>query len=257
VGSGVTGRTVMVVPTYNEVDNLAWLVGRLRRAQPTVDVLVVDDGSPDGTGRVADELAAEDAGVTVVHRTAKEGLGAAYLHGFAVALARGYEVIGEMDADGSHQPEQLQRLRDALADGVDLVIGSRWVPGGSVVNWPTHRELLSRGGNLYVRLLLGIAVRDATAGYRLFRRSTLEAIDLESVRSTGYVFQTELAWRTLRAGLRLVEVPIEFVERERGDSKMSGDVAIESLRRITRWGLSERRAQVRRILTSRSVPWGA
>ena len=241
------GRVVMVIPTYNEAENLAWIVDRLRRAQPAVDVLVVDDGSPDGTGEVADGLAAADPQVRVVHRTAKEGLGAAYLHGFAVALAAGYDVIGEMDADGSHQPEQLDRLLAALG-GADLVIGSRWVPGGSVVNWPRRREALSRGGNLYVRLLLGIDVRDATAGYRLFRRTTLEKIDLQSVESTGYVFQTDMVARTLRAGLTVREVPIEFVERVRGDSKMSGAVATESLRRITAWGLRERTERARRAL---------
>ena len=241
------GRVVMVIPTYNESLNLAWIVGRLRAAQPGIDVMVVDDNSPDGTGKLADELANEDPQVTVVHRTEKAGLGAAYIHGFRVALERGYDVIGEMDADGSHQPEQLHRLLDALREA-DLAIGSRWVPGGSVVNWPKSREFLSRGGNLYVRMLLGVAVRDATAGFRLFRRSTLEAIDLDSVQSTGYVFQTDMAWRTLQAGLRVVEVPIEFIERERGDSKMSGAVASESLKRITRWGLRERRAQVARAL---------
>jgi dolichol-phosphate mannosyltransferase len=237
----------MVIPTYNESLNLAWIVGRLRAAQPGIDVMVVDDNSPDGTGKLADELANEDPQVTVVHRTEKAGLGAAYIHGFRVALERGYDVIGEMDADGSHQPEQLHRLLDALREA-DLVIGSRWVPGGSVVNWPKSREFLSRGGNLYVRMLLGVNVRDATAGFRLFRRSTLEAIDLDTVQSTGYVFQTDMAWRTLQAGLRVVEVPIEFIERERGDSKMSGAVASESLKRITRWGLRERRAQVARAL---------
>ena len=239
------GRVVVVIPTYNEADNLAWIVARLRAAQPDVDVLVVDDGSPDGTGAIADELAAGDPAVSVVHRTAKAGLGAAYLHGFRVALDAGYDVIGEMDADGSHQPEQLDRLLAALR-GADLAIGSRWVPGGSVVNWPLRRELLSRGGNLYVRLLLGVSVRDATAGYRLFRRATLEKIDLGSVESTGYVFQTDMVTRALGAGLTVREVPIEFVERERGDSKMSGAVAAESLRRITAWGLRERAAQLRR-----------
>jgi len=241
------GRVVMVVPTFNEADNLAWIVARLRRAQPGVDVLVVDDNSPDGTGAIADELAAADPQVSVLHRTAKGGLGAAYLHGFATALAAGYDVIGEMDADGSHQPEQLERLLAALVDA-DLVIGSRWVPGGSVLNWPRRRELLSRGGNLYVRILLGVGVRDATAGFRLFRRTTLEKIDLASVQSTGYVFQTDLVARTLRAGLTVREVPIEFVERVRGDSKMSGAVATESLKRITVWGLRERRDQVLRTV---------
>jgi dolichol-phosphate mannosyltransferase len=246
------GRVVMVIPTYDEADNLAWIVERIRRAQPAVDVLVVDDDSPDGTGRIADELAAADPHVRVLHRTAKGGLGAAYLHGFSVALAEGYDVIGEMDADGSHQPEQLQLLLDALADA-DLVIGSRYVPGGSVVNWPRQREWLSRGGNLYVRLLLGIRVRDATAGFRLFRSSTLEKIDLDSVESTGYVFQTDLVARTLAAGLTVREVPIEFVERVRGDSKMSGSVATESLKRITQWGLRERRDQVRRAWRGRAA----
>jgi dolichol-phosphate mannosyltransferase len=237
------GRVVMVVPTYDEADNLAWIVGRLRAAQPEVHVLVVDDNSPDGTGKIADELAAADDAVSVLHRTDKGGLGAAYKHGFRVALDAGYDVIGEMDADGSHQPEQLHLLLDALRDA-DLVIGSRWVPGGSVVNWPLRRELLSRGGNLYVRLLLGVKVRDATAGYRLFRRTALEAIDLAAVESTGYVFQTDMVARCLRLGLRVREVPIEFVERIRGDSKMSGRVAVESLRRVTTWGLRERRQQV-------------
>lgn len=241
------GRVVMVIPTFNEVDNLAWILGRIRSAQPSVHVLVVDDNSPDGTGDLADRLAADDGQVHVLHRTAKDGLGAAYLAGFAWALAEGYDVVGEMDADGSHQPEQLHQLLDALA-GADLVIGSRWVPGGSVVNWPMSRRLLSRGGNLYVRLLLGIGVRDATAGYRVYRRRTLEKIDLASVRSTGYVFQTDLVTRCLRAGLSVREVPIEFVERVRGDSKMSGAVALESLQRITFWGLRERWRQLRRLV---------
>lgn len=238
------GRVVMVIPTYNEVANLEWIVGRLLRAQPEVDVLVVDDESPDGTGRVADELAEADPRVHVLHRAAKGGLGAAYLHGFAWALDEGYDVIGEMDADGSHQPEELHLLLRAL-EHADLVIGSRWVPGGSVRNWPVRRELLSRGGNAYVRLLLGIDVRDATAGFRLFRRATLDKIDLRQVRSTGYVFQTDMVARALQAGLTVREVPIEFVERVRGESKMSPAVAAESLRRITSWGLRERVEQLR------------
>ena len=242
------GRVVVVIPTYNERENLAWIVGRLRAAMPQVDVLVVDDGSPDGTGRLADELAAADPQVTVLHRAEKAGLGAAYLHGFRVALERGYDVVGEMDADGSHQPEQLPAMLAAL-DHADLVIGSRWVKGGSVVNWPLHRKALSVGGNVYARALLGVPVRDVTAGYRLFRRTTLEKIDLESVESLGYCFQTDLAWRTLQAGLTITEVPIEFVERVRGESKMNRDVAVESLRRITRWGLRERRRQAADVLS--------
>lgn len=239
------GRVIMVIPTYNEAANLAWIVGRLRRAEPDVEILIVDDGSPDGTGDLADDLAATDAHLHVIHRKEKAGLGAAYLHGFGWALEHGYDVIGEMDADGSHQPEELGRLLEALKTA-DLVIGSRWVPGGSVVNWPLSRQLLSRGGNLYVRMLLGIGIKDATAGFRLFRRTTLEKIDLASVESAGYVFQTDLVTRTVRAGLHVVEVPIEFVERVRGASKMSGAVAGESLKLVTRWGLRERREQLRR-----------
>jgi dolichol-phosphate mannosyltransferase len=239
------GRVVMVIPTYNESLNLAWIVGRLRTALPMVDVMVVDDNSPDGTGKIADELAANDPQVMVVHRTEKAGLGAAYVNGFTVALEKGYDVIGEMDADGSHQPEQLHTLLEALKTA-DLVIGARWMPGGSVVNWPKSREFLSRGGNLYVRLLLGVKIRDATAGFRVFRRSTLETIDVTTVQSAGYVFQTDLAWRTLQAGLTITEVPIEFIERERGDSKMSGSVAGESLLRITVWGLHERWNRLKR-----------
>lgn len=245
------GRIVMVVPTYNESANIEWIIERLRKAQPDVDVMVVDDNSPDGTGKIVEDLAASDAHVQVVHRTEKAGLGAAYRHGFRVALEQGYDVIGEMDADGSHQPEQLQRLVDAIAAGADLVIGSRYVPGGSVVNWPVQRQALSRGGNIYVRLLLGIKVKDATAGFRLFRRGTLQAIDIDTVTSTGYVFQTDMAYRTLRQGLTITEVPIEFIERERGDSKMSKDVATESLKLITRWGLAERRRQLRERLAGK------
>ena len=242
----------MVVPTYDEADNLAWLVGRILASVPHADVLVVDDSSPDGTGAIADRMAAQEPRIQVLHRPTKEGLGKAYLAGFRWALAQDYDLIGEIDADGSHQPEQLPRLLAAIEDA-DLVIGSRWVPGRSVTNWAFTRELLSRGGNLYTRLLLGIHVRDATAGYRLFRRTTLEKIDLDDVSSYGYVFQADLAFRTLRAGLRVVEVPIEFVERVRGDSKMTRAVATESLRRITRWGLLERRRQLRERLSRRAV----
>ena len=246
----------MVIPTYNEVDNLAWVAERVRRAEPDVDVLVVDDSSPDGTGKLADELAAADPKLDVLHRPAKQGLGAAYLDGFRVALERGYDVIGEMDADGSHQPEELGRLLAALPYA-DLVLGSRWVPGGKVTNWAWTRQGLSRGGNYYARALLGIPVHDVTGGFRLFRRSTLEAIDLSAVRSVGYCFQTDLVWRTVRAGLRVTEVPIEFVERVRGESKMNRAVAVESLRRITVWGAQERARQVRGVLSKERSRAGA
>ena len=238
------GRIVVVIPTYDEADNIALVVDRLRAAVPEADVLIVDDNSPDGTGVVADRLAADDDQVAVLHRQGKEGLGAAYLAGFAHALQAGYDVIGEMDADGSHQPEELPQLLQALRDA-DLVVGSRWIPGGSITNWSKGREALSRGGNLYVRALLRIDVYDATSGYRVFRRQTLEKIDLATVRSAGYVFQTDLVARTLDAGLTVHEVPIEFVERVRGESKMSARVAAESLRRITGWGLRRRLARRR------------
>jgi dolichol-phosphate mannosyltransferase len=238
-------RAVMVIPTYNEVENLAELLARVRRCTPEVDVLVVDDDSPDGTGALADSLAELDAQVRVLHRPLKQGLGAAYGAGFRAALDAGYDLIGQMDADGSHQPEELPRLL-AAAEDADLVIGSRWVPGGSVRNWPWHRRALSRGGNLYTRLLLGMGVRDATAGFRVFRRETLETVHLDEVQSLGYVFQVELVHRTLRAGLRVREVPIVFVERVRGDSKMTPEVARESLVRITRWGLQQRFHQLAR-----------
>jgi dolichol-phosphate mannosyltransferase len=243
-------RVVMVVPTYDEASNLRPLLQRLRAAQPDVDVLVVDDASPDGTGEVAEELAAADDHVHVLHRKGKEGLGKAYLAGYAWAVEHDYDVVGQMDADGSHQPEQLGRLLEALPSA-DLVIGSRYVAGGTVVNWPLGRKLLSRGGNLYTRLLLGVDVRDATAGFRLIRRTAFELLDLPTIVSYGYVFQVDLAFRALRAGLRVVEVPIEFVERERGESKMNREVATESLRRITRWGLLHRRKQVADLVRRR------
>jgi dolichol-phosphate mannosyltransferase len=247
------GRVLVVLPTYNEVDNLEWIVGLLHAEVPEVDVLVVDDGSPDGTGELADRLAAAGDRVHVLHRRSKQGLGAAYLAGFRLALDQGYDVVAEMDADGSHQPAQLPDLLAALR-GADLVIGSRWIPGGSVVNWPWRRRALSVAGNAYTRLLLGIPVRDATAGFRVFRRATLERLDLSGVRSQGYVFQADLAFRTLRAGLRVVEVPIEFVERVRGASKMTPRIAVESLLRITRWGLAVRLGRLRGGAAKQSAP---
>lgn len=241
------GRVVIVIPTYNEALNIRGMVARLHQAEPGVDALIVDDNSPDGTGAIADELAAADDRIRVVHRTEKAGLGAAYLHGFAEALTAGYDVIGEMDCDGSHQPEQLGRLL-AAAQYADLVIGCRWIPGGAVVDWPRSRQFLSRAGNLYARVLLGSGLHDATAGYRVFRRTALEAIGLDQVDSTGYVFQIDLAYRALRAGLTVVEVPITFAEREEGESKLDGSVATESLAKVTRWGVAQRTRQVRELM---------
>jgi glycosyltransferase involved in cell wall biosynthesis len=182
--------------------------------------------------------------VHVLHRPGKEGLGAAYLAGFGWGLERDYDVLVEMDADGSHQPEQLPPMLVALADA-DLVLGSRWVPGGSVENWPARRRLLSQGGNTYVRRALGLDLRDATGGFRAFRRSTLEKLDLDGVASHGYCFQVDLAWRTARQGFRVVEVPITFVERERGESKMSGAIVREALWRVTLWAALDRAGRLR------------
>jgi dolichol-phosphate mannosyltransferase len=240
-------KIVVLIPTYNERENISRIVSRLRAAVPEADVLVLDDNSPDGTGAVADQLAADDAQVRALHRSRKEGLGAAYLAGFAWALERGYDVLVEMDADGSHQPEQLRSLLVALADA-DVALGSRWVPGGSVVNWPIHRKALSLGGNVYVRVLLGMPIGDATGGFRAYRASALRTVDLEKVASQGYCFQVDLAWRAIRAGLRVVEVPITFVERTIGDSKMSRDIVNESLRNITMWGARYRLGQVRSLI---------
>ncbi|MEJ7705854.1 MAG: polyprenol monophosphomannose synthase [Nocardioidaceae bacterium] len=245
-----TARLLVVVPTYNEADNIELVVDRIRASAPAVDVLIVDDDSPDGTGELADKLAAFDPHVQVLHRTAKQGLGAAYLAGFGWGLSRTYDVLIEMDADGSHLPEQLPRLLDALPEA-DLVIGSRWVPGGRVVNWPWRRQLLSRGGNLYTRMVLGLPVHDTTAGFRAFRRHTLEGIELASVTSQGYCFQVELTRRTLEGGYRVVEVPITFVERECGESKMNAAIVRESLVKVTRWGVEHRIEQVRAALSSR------
>lgn len=239
-------RVLVVVPTYDERENLPLIVGRVRTSLPDVHVLVVDDASPDGTGQLAEELAATDGQVHVLHRAGKQGLGAAYLAAFAWGLERGYEVLVEMDADGSHRPEQLASLLDALADA-DVVLGSRWVPGGRVENWPLHRALLSRGGNTYTRLALGLPLRDATGGYRAFRAAALRRLHLGEVASQGYCFQVDMAWRAVLAGMRVVEVPITFVERERGTSKMSSAIVRESLWRVSAWGLARRREQLRRL----------
>ncbi len=236
---GRPGPALVIIPTYNEADNLAPLIARLRAAVPECDVLVADDNSPDGTGKIADEIADADEQVHVLHRAGKEGLGAAYVAGFRWGLDRGYGVLIEMDGDGSHRPEELPRLLTALRDA-DLVLGSRWVPGGRIVNWPRHRQLISRGGSAYSRLLLGLPLRDITGGFRAFRAHVLDSELLADVDSQGYCFQVDLLNRTVRAGHRVVEVPITFVEREHGDSKMSRDIVTEALWRVTAWGLAAR-----------------
>jgi dolichol-phosphate mannosyltransferase len=245
------GRALVIVPTYNERDNIEPIIERVLTAVPEAHVLVVDDGSPDGTGKVADERAATDQRVHVLHRTAKAGLGAAYIAGFDWGLEHDYGVLVEMDADGSHAPEQLPQLLDAL-QSADLVLGSRWVDGGTVVNWPKSRELISRCGNLYTRVALGIGLRDATGGYRAYRRAVLEDVDFRAVSSQGYCFQVDLAWRAAKAGFRVVEVPITFTDREHGESKMSGAIVREALWRVTQWGARHRADQVRRVVRRRS-----
>ena len=236
---------LVVVPTYNERDNVEPIVARLRAAVPEADVLVVDDASPDGTGALADALAAADPAVHVLHRPGKAGLGAAYVAGFGFGLDRGYDVFVEMDADGSHAPEELPRLLAALRDA-DLVLGSRWVAGGEVRNWPAARKALSVGGNTYTRVLLGLPLHDVTGGFRAFRRKTLQGVDLPQVASQGYCFQVDLAWRSWRRGFAVTEVPITFVERERGESKMSKAVVAEALWRVTGWGMMSRLPRRRR-----------
>jgi dolichol-phosphate mannosyltransferase len=234
-------HTLVVVPTYNELENLPIILDRLQQARPDVHVLVVDDGSPDGTGRLADEAAAADPErIHVMHRTAKAGLGAAYLAGFAWGLARHYAVLVEMDADGSHAPEQLYRLLDAIDAGADLAIGSRYVDGGAVRNWPVRRLVLSKTANTYSRLLLGVGIHDITAGYRAYRRGVLEKIELDAVESKGYCFQIDLTWRAVNNGFTITEVPITFTERELGVSKMSGSNIREAMVKVARWGIGGR-----------------
>lgn len=236
-------RVLVLIPTYNERDNLPTIVRRVRASVPEADLLVLEDNSPDGTGQVADELAAADDHVKVLHRAGKEGLGKAYLAGFDWGLDRGYDALVEIDADGSHRPEHLPAMLTALADA-DVVIGSRWIAGGEVVNWPLRRKVLSVGANLYIRMMLGMPVNDATAGYRIYRADALRTIGLDDVESHGYCFQTDLTWKAILAGLRVVEVPISFVEREVGYSKMDKDVFSEALVKVAQWGTAHRARQV-------------
>ncbi|QXQ15814.1 polyprenol monophosphomannose synthase [Skermania piniformis] len=249
----ISDSTLVIIPTYNEAENLPLIVDRLQQAQPTAHVLVVDDGSPDGTGDIADKLAINDhAGrIHVMHRTQKNGLGAAYIAGFRWGLEQDYQVLVEMDADGSHAPEELHRLLHAVDGGADLAIGSRYVPGGTTVNWPMSRQLISRVGNLYVRLALGTRIRDLTGGFRAYRREALAALDLDAVESRGYGFQVDLGWRLLRAGRKLVEVPITFTERAIGESKMSTAIVAEAMGKVFTWGREERLRQLREFRKSR------
>jgi dolichol-phosphate mannosyltransferase len=253
----MSDRVLVIVPTYNEVENVERILQRLHAGVPEAHALVVDDGSPDGTGDLAEKLAARDPRVHVLRRTAKNGLGAAYMAGFRWALDHGYDVVVEMDADGSHAPEQLPDLLAALADA-DLVLGSRYVPGGAVTDWPAHRLLLSRAGNRYTRWALRLPLNDATGGFRAARAALIERLPFDDVASQGYCFQVDWAWRAVRAGARVAEVPITFAEREFGRSKMSGSIVREALVRVTVWGIQDRLAdwlpgRVHRPVPARTV----
>ncbi|CRK51133.1 Undecaprenyl-phosphate mannosyltransferase [Rhodococcus sp. RD6.2] len=249
-GDKPSSSTLVIIPTYNESENIALIIGRLHAAVPGAHVLVADDGSPDGTGDIADKLAADDTDgrIHVMHRTEKNGLGAAYIAGFQWALQRDYQVVVEMDADGSHAPEQLHRLLDKIDEGADVVAGSRYVPGGSVVNWPRRREILSRGGNIYSQLALGVKIKDITGGYRAYRRVVLETLDLGAIESAGYCFQIDMGWRALQAGFTMVEVPITFTEREFGESKMSGNIITEAFTKVLGWGMANRWRKVKALV---------
>jgi dolichol-phosphate mannosyltransferase len=220
---------LVILPTYNEKDNLAPICEAVLQAEPRVDILVVDDNSPDGTGKLADALAAREPRVRVLHRARKEGLGKAYLHAFRWALGQGYDYVIEMDADFSHDPGYLPRLLDAARDGADLVLGSRYVKGGGTVNWGVGRKLISKGGSLYARTILGVPIRDLTGGFKCFHRRVLETLSLDEVKSSGYAFQIELTYRALKQGFSVREIPIIFEDRRVGQSKMSRKIFLEAL----------------------------
>ena len=233
-------RPLVVLPTYQEAENIAEVLHRLRSAAPTADVFVVDDSSPDGTAALAKAVGHELGGVDVMIRATKSGLGSAYRAGFAEGLARGYDVLVEMDSDLSHDPARLPALLRAVEGGVDLAIGSRYVPGGVIPDWPLHRRLLSRWGNRYADILLALSVHDATSGFRAYRAEALRGVDLESVRADGYGFQIEMAYRVAVNGGTIAEIPIEFVDRRRGTSKMSVRIIVEALALVTWWGVRDR-----------------
>ena len=231
---------VVVIPTYNELNAIGDVIARTLVTLPEAHILIVDDNSPDGTGALVDGLAAADPRINVIHRTEKSGLGTAYVAGFRWALERNYDRIVEMDADGSHQPEELPLMMKKLDGGADLVIGTRWIPGGKTVNWPWTRRLISRSGTTYSRIMLGSKLHDITSGYRGFSADMLKKIDLSTVDSGGYCFQIELAWLVERTGASVQEFPITFIERVEGQSKMSSNIVFEALYKVTIWGLGAR-----------------
>ena len=233
-------RALAVIPTYQESANVETLLRRVRRAAPAVDILVVDDNSPDGTADIAERIGREVGRITVLRRPVKAGLGTAYRAGFAFGIARGYEVLAQMDADLSHDPDALPQLLRALGGGADLAIGSRYVPGGTTPNWPARRRLLSRSGNRYARWMLRLGMADATSGYRCYRARVLQAVDYQSTQASGYGFQIELAYRVARSGGHIAEIPIVFNDRARGKSKMSARITCEALALVTWWAIRDR-----------------
>lgn len=243
--SALDASTLVIIPTFNEIENLPRISSRVREAQPGVHILVVDDNSPDGTGDLADKLAADDDHIHVLHREGKGGLLGSYLAGFEWGMEHDFEVLCEMDADGSHAPEELHLLLDEVADGANLVIGSRYVPGGKTVNWPASRELLSRLGNVYISMALGAGLSDMTAGYRAFRREVLETLALDELSKAGYIFQVDVAFRAIQEGFDVREVPVTFTDREFGESKLDGSFVKDSLFEVTKWGVNHRTNQVK------------
>ncbi len=238
-------RTLVVLPTYNEADNIVSILERVRASAPGVHLLVVDDGSPDGTAERVRWVAQGMPGVFLLERTSKDGLGAAYRAGFAWGLENHYDVLIEMDADGSHRPDDVPNLMAAMERGADLAIGSRYVEGGVIPNWKFSRRMLSKGGNQYAAMMLGIGVHDATSGFRAYRSGLLQRMDFASLGASGYGFQIEGVWKAVRTGARVVEVPIRFEDREHGESKMSKSIVIEALRLVTKWGIAERATAAR------------
>ncbi len=243
-----TVRVLTIIPTYNEIETLESIVKRVRSAVPDVDILIADDNSPDGTGKLADEIAEHDSQVFVLHRPGKQGLGAAYLAGFAWGKERGYDVLIELDADGSHQPEQLPRMLRAIERGADAVIGSRWVPGGEVKNWPASRKVLSKAGSFVSRFFLGLNLKDITAGMRAYKAEILTDELLGSIESVGYGFQIDMTFQIALAGHKIVEVPVTFIDRELGESKMSGNIIVEALLNVVKWGLKARAKKLASLL---------
>jgi dolichol-phosphate mannosyltransferase len=240
-------RVLVIVPTYNERDNLPQIVAAVHQQLPIADLLIVDDASPDGTGELADEIARQDTKVTILHRAGKQGLGTAYIAGFRHALAHNYDFVFEMDCDFSHDPKYLPRMLDAAQNGADLVLGSRYVDGGGTVNWGPVRKLISRGGSFYARTILGVPVRDLTGGFKCFRRRVLESIDLDGVSAQGYGFQIEMTYRALKQNFQVVEVPIVFVDRRVGQSKMSKRIFIEALTLVWKLRLGDAGRAVRSL----------